>query len=227
MKLFWTDLETTGLDPAKDSILEIAVLEADLSAPFDWTTRLHTPLRWKGDPASLQVKVRTMHETSGLLAACSEEATTLADVEAELLEVIPEVEDYGERPTLAGSSVHFDLSFLRVHMPRLAARFSHRVYDVSAVKIFCRSLGMPKDLVPRAEAHRALADVEESIRHARACACWFMSSDFRAKHRSVGEGALAGDLTPQELVGSALDCMFEMGRQAGIASCVTRKVEKP
>ena len=57
-----------------------------------------------------------------------------------------------------------------MHMPRLAARFSHRHYDVSAVKLFCRSLGMPKP--PKAEAHRATADVLESIAHARLCAEW-------------------------------------------------------
>jgi len=66
--------------------------------------------------------------------------------------------------------VHFDHGFLRVHMPKLAARFSHRHYDVSAVKLFCQSLGMPKP--PKAEAHRAAADVRESIEHAKACADW-------------------------------------------------------
>lgn len=71
---------------------------------------------------------------------------------------------------LAGSSVHFDLGFLRVHMPKLAKNLSHRCYDVSAVKLFCRSLGMPKP--PPEEAHRALPDCEESLRHARLCADW-------------------------------------------------------
>jgi oligoribonuclease len=35
--------------------------------------------------------------------------------------------------TLAGSSVHVDLAFLRARMPRLAACCSHRVLDVSAI----------------------------------------------------------------------------------------------
>ena len=38
---------------------------------------------------------------------------------------------------LAGNSVHVDLLFLRKEMPQLAALFSHRVVDVSAVSELC------------------------------------------------------------------------------------------
>ena len=99
-----------------------------------------------------------------------------AALEEWLLALIPpKVEgDRDSLSCLAGSSVHFDLAFLRVHMPRLAASLSHRVYDVSSVKLFCRSLGMPK--LPPEEAHRAWPDVMESIRHAEACAAWLAKS---------------------------------------------------
>ena len=82
-------------------------------------------------------------------------------------DVIPE---HHGKFLLAGSSIHFDLGFLRVHMPKLAAKFSHRLFDVSAIKLFCESLGMPK--LPKAEAHRAMVDVEESFAHYKACADW-------------------------------------------------------
>ena len=80
------------------------------------------------------------------------------------------VSDKDERPTLAGRTVHFDLGFIRHHMPRLAARLSHRVYDVSAICLFCESLGMPR--LKKGEAHRASEDVLESVEHARRCAEW-------------------------------------------------------
>jgi oligoribonuclease (3'-5' exoribonuclease) len=71
---------------------------------------------------------------------------------------------------LAGSSVHFDHGFIKHWWPQLASRFSHRHYDVSAVKLFCESLGMPR--LPKAEAHRAREDILESIAHARECVRW-------------------------------------------------------
>ena len=171
MQLAYLDLETTGLDPSRDVVLEIAVSLADLSSPFDARPAYHAVLRYNADASgALDPFVREMHTKNGLLAECLRGRDDFAKVEEELLALVPEVADRDERPTLAGSSVHFDHAFLRVHMPELAKRFSHRHYDVSAVKLFCRSLGMPK--LPRAEAHRAREDVLESIAHARLCAGW-------------------------------------------------------
>ena len=96
------------------------------------------------------------------------------DVEEYLLGLIPDVADRDDRPTLAGRSVHFDLGFLRVHMPRVAARLSHRVLDVSAVELFCRSQGMSK--LPKALGHRAKDDVLESMEHLRRCKAWLEKS---------------------------------------------------
>lgn len=93
-------------------------------------------------------------------------------LEDRLLALIPDKDVVGKEnvTALAGSSVHFDLGFLRTYMPRLSRQLSHRCYDVSAVKLFCRSLGMPK--LPPEEAHRALPDIRESMRHAQLCASW-------------------------------------------------------
>ena len=169
MKIFWLDIESTGLFPERDALLELAIAEADLERPFDtygpardWVFQLE---EWR----YVSPFVRDMHTRNGLFAECAQSTTTVQEIEDHLLTVVPEVTG-DDKPTLAGSTVHFDHGFLRVHMPRLAARFSHRHYDVSAVKLFCRSLGMPKP--PKAEAHRATADVLESIAHARLCAEW-------------------------------------------------------
>ena len=176
MRLYWLDLETTGLDPNADNILEVALAVSVLERPFEVTDVMSAVLRYpsatdsKDAPASLHPVVEEMHTKNGLLAECRRSLLGVADVEENLLSLVPETTDREDTPTLAGSSVHFDHAFLRVHMPRLAARFSHRHYDVSAVKLFCRSLGMPKP--PRAEAHRAAPDVLESVEHARLCARW-------------------------------------------------------
>jgi oligoribonuclease len=173
MRLIYLDLETTGLDPVKGKILEVAAAVADLSAPFDlgaFLTRV-LPLA-ESEYGLMDDYVRNMHTKNGLLVECVQSTAKLADVEQELLDLLPTPGTYEreDTPTLAGSSIHFDHAWLKVHMPTFAKRVSHRHYDVSAVKLFCRSLGMTKP--PVAEAHRAEPDVRESVAHAKLCAQW-------------------------------------------------------
>jgi oligoribonuclease len=175
MKLLWLDLETTGLNPREDDVLEVAYAFADLKTPFEITPTVpgSSLIKYRWLPAYWDPFVRDMHTKNGLIAELELDGLNTrgaAEVERKLLGLVPEEPDREERTVLAGSTVSFDLEFLRCTMPTLASRLSHRVYDVSAVKLFCRSLGMPK--LPKQEAHRATADVLESIEHAKACAEW-------------------------------------------------------
>jgi oligoribonuclease len=180
MMLVWLDIESTGLNPRNDKILEVAVAFASLERPFEPTDKHEWVLRHRKLAAgNYDPIVEKMHADNGLWDACARSTFGVADVEAELCLLVGErKEDPEERPVLAGDSVHFDLGFVRAHMPSLARRLSHRVYDVSAVKLFCRSLGMPKIPKGSVEAHRATGDVLRSIEHARMCAAW-MSSEPR------------------------------------------------
>lgn len=171
--LVWLDLETTGLNPSSDTILEVAVCRASLSDPFNAQVILneaiwfHPDLVKKQDPFIID-----MHTKNGLFAACADEtkAKDLFEVEDVLLKAFPLVTVKDDMPKLAGSSVHFDDSFIKAHMPRFAKRLSHRHYDVSALKLECESQGMPR--FQKAEAHRALDDIYESITHAKECRAW-------------------------------------------------------
>lgn len=168
MNLLWIDLETTGLNPRHEQIIEIAAARAVFDDPFAIGPIYQRVIHLDPNIVMSPV-VRTMHEKNGLLNEAYASTLTIAEVENELLMLVE------DKMTLAGSSVHFDMAFLKVHMPNLASRLNYRIYDVSAVKLFAMSLGWSG--ATKKEAHRAEADIRESIQHAKEVAAWFRSKN--------------------------------------------------
>lgn len=176
--LWWIDIETTGLNERVDQILEIALSSAAFDEPFNATERYHAIVRYR-EPVQSKVDqyVRDMHTKNGLWSACASSELSVPRAISEIIEIVQSTSSTDN--ILAGSSVHFDRRFLENASTRFAPLFSHQHYDVSAIKLFCESLGMPK--IPKGEAHRAKADVLESIAHATQCAWWLRENgDFVA-----------------------------------------------
>lgn len=174
------DLETGGLNEQDDQVLEVHARFGritsdgwrDSSLAFSRVLPLVDDVRlWH--PVALE-----MHAKNGLLVEamaaragqnqaadfadsfhkCDEELVNLAVAFSQTFDV----RNDKARITLLGNTVHFDLRFVRRVFPRFARMLSHRVIDVSTIRLFCQSLGMPK---PDGEpAHRAKADVDESLR---------------------------------------------------------------
>ncbi len=174
-RLWWLDIETSGLDARRDQILEIALSSSPLNDPFNVTAEYHAVCRlvraagryWAPHgPITVDPFVEMMHTKNGLWEECDKSDVSASSTVNEVLARVQ-----GDPAILAGSAVHFDRSFLEaVGGNQVRTVFSHRHYDVSAIKLFCESLGMPR--IPKGEAHRAQADVLESVAHAKMCAEW-------------------------------------------------------
>lgn len=177
-QFLWLDLETTGLDPNEPGamILEWGYVLAadDIDGDFSVLDSCSSPIACDVDPTKLDPYVKKMHTTNGLLAeirlAESGSLPTIEESDEMLLSVCQELSGQ-EKPkgiVLAGSSVHFDLGWVRVHMPRFAACLSHRVFDVSVLKAYARAYSKDFPELGEAEgAHRALNDIQYSLAYAK------------------------------------------------------------
>lgn len=161
----WIDCEMTGLDPATDELVEIAVIVTDgdlapVGAGLD--------LVIKPSPESLAQMndfVREMHAASGLLDVL-DEGVSLAEAESQVLDYIKQYVPEPGTAQLAGNSVNQDKLFLQAYMPAITEHLHYRIVDVSSVKELARRW-YPRvhGCAPaKGGTHRALDDIIESIR---------------------------------------------------------------
>ncbi len=168
-RLVWIDLEMTGLDVARHAIVEIAVLVTDselqvLDDGLDVVVHQTPEVLDRMDDF-----VRRMHTRSGLLPQIEASTVTLEEagrmVVSYLRRVVP---DPGRTP-VCGNSIGVDRRFLDRQLPEIEGMLHYRSVDVSTLKELCRRWypqryrRRPK----KAETHRALDDIRESIEELR------------------------------------------------------------
>jgi len=166
--LIWIDLEMTGLDLARDEIVEIAciVTEADLTEVDEGISLVVKP----GDAslAGMQPVVVEMHTASGLIDEIPH-GIALDDAQRQVLAYVRERVPEARKAPLAGSSVYVDRMFLAAYMPELDAHCHYRLIDVSSVKELAKRW-FPRvyfNAPAKTGNHRALADIRESIAELR------------------------------------------------------------
>jgi oligoribonuclease len=167
-KLVWVDCEMTGLSIQDDALIEIAALVTD----YD--------LNILGDGVDLIIKppqaaleqmnelVTQMHTTSGLLEEL-DGGLTVREAEEQVLDYVRQFAKEPGKTPLAGNSIGTDRAFLARDMVELETFLHYRVIDVSSIKELARRW-FPRAYFAAPEkggAHRALADIGESINELR------------------------------------------------------------
>lgn len=166
-RLIWIDLEMTGLDSSRDSIIEIATVVTDtdlvvlaegpvlaihrsdavLDGMDEWNTR--------------------QHNQSGLVERVRTSTLGVTEAETQTLEFLGEWVKSGSSP-MCGNSICQDRRFMAREMPELEAFFHYRNLDVSTLKILA-GLWAPEATAgfTKQSTHLAMDDIHDSIAELR------------------------------------------------------------
>lgn len=167
-KLLWIDLEMTGLDPAKDRILELAAVATtwDLEPIAEMTAVVKVPEKLMRERMVGEFWDNNSESRDGLMAQ-NAKGGSAKKVEQQLLEFINQY--FGQEVILAGNSIHQDRKFIDREWPKVSEQLHYRMLDVSAWKVYFE--GARKEKFLKREAHRALDDINGSIEELR----WYIS----------------------------------------------------
>ena len=187
--LLWMDMEMSGLEPERERVLEVATIIT--SAELDVIAEgpdlvIHQPDELL---AAMDAWNTEHHGASGLTAKVKSSTVTEAEAEALTLAFINTHFGARDRPVLCGNSIHQDRRFIRRYMPALDARLHYRMVDVSTIKELGRRWYPAEVAVmpAKADSHRALDDIRESISELR----WYRERLFLPRAAAAGGGAIS------------------------------------
>ncbi|MDQ4502303.1 oligoribonuclease [Sinomonas sp. ASV322] len=163
-RIVWIDCEMTGLDIARDALIEVAVLvtDAELNILGDGVDVVIRPA--DEALAGMNDFVREMHTTSKLLDELPD-GLTLEAAQAQVLAYIRAWVPEPRKAQLGGNSVGTDRTFLARDMPEVVEHLHYRIVDVSTIKELARRW-FPRayfQAPAKTGGHRALGDIRDSI----------------------------------------------------------------
>jgi oligoribonuclease len=161
--LVWMDLEMTGLDPERDTIIEIATLITDdqlnvIAEGPELVIQQSAALFDGMDDWN-----KEHHTKSGLWAQVVASKITLTEAEKVTLDFIKSHVGPKESP-LCGNSIWQDRRFLTRYMQSLETYLHYRLVDVSSIKeVVSRWYPESWKYSKAKGSHRAMDDIRESL----------------------------------------------------------------
>lgn len=161
--LVWLDLEMTGLDPDECHVLEIATIVTDVNLEITAVGPnivIHQPdsVLEQMNPWCIE-----QHGASGLTEKVKHSTVSLRDAERETLAFLRQHTE-PKRSPLCGNSIGLDQRFIEKHMPALDEFLHDQLIDVTSVKELVGWWHPDAKPPAKADTHRALDDVHESIK---------------------------------------------------------------
>jgi oligoribonuclease len=159
-KIIWVDIETTGLDYEKDSILEVAVVvtDYDFVALDSFHKVVKPPVGYDINPWA-----KTTHTENYLLNEI-DDAKGIEEIDQLAYDWANEKIVAKYKYPMAGNSIYFDKRFLESRMPLFSQFVGKNVIDVSGIAKVLDNCGLvDKDQVVKTYSHRAMRDILESI----------------------------------------------------------------
>lgn len=164
------DIETTGLTPNRDVILEVGMGVYDRSLEHVATAQA-VVFHHEHDLPEMEPIVKKMHTDNGLLDECIAPEGTAKnwfEVQAFLIDFYRK--HFGDQSVpVIGSSLRLDRNFLEYWMPTLHGRFHYRSIDVSTFKetakryapvVASRWARIAEDIE---ETHRVVPDIQATV----------------------------------------------------------------
>lgn len=181
----WIDVETTGLDPDREHLLEISLILTDnelnpvadpVSVLIDPSVEDAHPDYKVGSDIARTVSdfIRDMHTSNGLFADL-DAGLGVAPDEADglIADAINAAAGEGGKPLLAGNSITLDRNFLEAQAPRTYAALHYRSIDVTSIENDLDRDGFAEPIAawhaarPK-KSHRGADDIRDSIDQLRA-----------------------------------------------------------
>lgn len=165
-RIVWIDCEMTGLDPSTHVLVEIAAIVTDANLNI-LDEGLDIVIHATDDElAKMDDFVTQMHTKNGLTDEIRKSTVSVGEAENAVLDYVKKWVNAPRTAPLAGNSIASDRKFIAAYMPKLDEFLHYRMIDVSSIKELTHRW-YPKvyqNQPKKGLAHRALADIKESIR---------------------------------------------------------------
>ncbi len=160
--LIWIDLEMTGLDPYKNTIIEIATLVTDVHLNVIEEGPILAIHQSDEVLAGMDEWCTTHHSQSGLTERVQQSNIELKTAERLTLNFLQRHVPASTSP-ICGNSIGQDRRFLYHYMPDLEGYFHYRHIDVSTLKELAQRWLPQLAKFEKESKHLAMNDIYESI----------------------------------------------------------------